>query len=141
MIPIILATHGDFARGIKDGAEMLVGKSEKVEYVSLQPGDDFGVFQKKVSDRARELDEVDGVLVLADLLGGSPYNAVALTMARDDVHIECLTGLNMSMLLTALDQREYCNLLQLVEESKIAGVSNIVSVREKLMEQDEDDTE
>ena len=47
MIPIILATHGDFARGIKDGAEMLVGKSEKVEYVSLQPGDDSAFSRKR----------------------------------------------------------------------------------------------
>ena len=139
MIPIMLVTHGDFARGIMDGAEMLVGKSEKLECVVLRPGDEFGVFQRRIAERVKELDEGEGVLLLADLLGGSPYNAAALTMEQGN--IECLTGLNMSMLLTALDQREYCNLSQLVEVSREAGTSNIVSVREKLLEQITDDEE
>ena len=139
MIPVLLATHGAFARGILDGAEMLVGKSEKLEYIALEPGDDFGVFRENLKKRAAALDEGEGVLVLADLLGGSPYNAVALSM--DGGNIECLTGLNMSMLLTALDQRAYCDLPRLLQECRQAAVANIVSVRDKLLEQDGDDGE
>lgn len=139
MTSILLVTHGTFCQGILDGAEMLVGKQDKLEYIMLEPGDDFGVFQHRVSTRIQEMDEGDGVLVLADLLGGSPYNAVAMSM--DGCKMECLTGLNMSMLLTALDQRAYCALPELVEECRAAGISNIVSVREKLMEQDEDNEE
>ena len=49
------------------------------------------------------MDEGEGVLILVDLLGGSPYNATAKVLSQENV--ECLTGLNLSMLLTALDQR------------------------------------
>ena len=102
MIPVVLVTHGDFAKGLIESSEMLVGKSEDLSYVTLEPSDDFSAFKQKIENEIKAVDSSDGVLLLADLLGGSPYNAAA--MCIDGVHTECLTGLNMSMLLTALDQ-------------------------------------
>ena len=77
---------------------MLVGESEDLSYVTLEPSDDFSAFKQKIENEIKAVDGSDGVLLLADLLGGSPYNAAA--MCIDGVHTECLTGLNMSMLLT-----------------------------------------
>ena len=90
---------------------MLVGKSEDLSYVTLEPSDDFSAFKQKIENEIKAVDSSDGVLLLADLLGGSPYNAAA--MCIDGVHTECLTGLNMSMLLTALDQSVFCGLTEL----------------------------
>lgn len=140
MIPIILATHGPMATSIIESAEMLVGKSEKLVGITLRLSDNFEEFQQKIFAQARQLDEGSGVMILVDLLGGSPYNATAKVLFQEN--IECLTGLNLSMLLTALDQREYCNLKQLTKECKEAAITNIVDVRENLMmELDEDDEE
>lgn len=119
---------------------MLVGKSEKLSYVALEPSDDFSAFRQKIEDEIKAVDSGDGVLLLADLLGGSPYNAAA--MCIDGIHTECLTGLNMSMLLTALDQRDFCALAELAKECKEAAASNIVIVSEQLAQaarEDEDD--
>ena len=138
MIPIILVTHGPMATSIIESAEMLVGKSEKLVGITLQLSDNFEEFQQRIFAQARQLDEGSGVMILVDLLGGSPYNATAKVLSQEN--IECLTGLNLSMLLTALDQREYCDLKQLAKECKEAAITNIVDVRENLMiEQDEDD--
>lgn len=138
MIPIILVTHGPMATSIIESAEMLVGKSEKLVGITLQLSDNFEEFQQKIFAQARQLDEGSGVMILVDLLGGSPYNATAKVLSQEN--IECLTGLNLSMLLTALDQREYCDLKQLAKECKEAAITNIVDVRENLMiELDEDD--
>lgn len=138
MIPILLVTHGPFAQGILESSEMLVGKSEGVEFLTLNPKDDVEIFHEKISQKSKEMDEGAGVLVLVDLLGGSPYNAAARCL-RDGV--ECLTGLNMSMLLTALEQREYCDLQELLEECKNAAVSNVVSVRKYLSDLELDDSD
>lgn len=138
MIPIILVTHGPMATSIIESAEMQVGKSEKLVGITLQLSDNFEEFQQRIFAQARQLDEGSGVMILVDLLGGSPYNATAKVLSQEN--IECLTGLNLSMLLTALDQREYCDLKQLAKECKEAAITNIVDVRENLMiELDEDD--
>ena len=138
MIPIILVTHGPMATSIIESAEMLVGKSEKLVGITLQLSDNFEEFQQRIFAQARQLEEGSGVMILVDLLGGSPYNATAKVLSQEN--IECLTGLNLSMLLTALDQREYCDLKQLAKECKEAAITNIVDVRENLMiELDEDD--
>ena len=131
MIPIILVTHGPMATSIIESAEMLVGKSEKLVGITLQLSDNFEEFQQRIFAQARQLDEGSGVMILVDLLGGSPYNATAKVLSQEN--IECLTGLNLSMLLTALDQREYCDLKQLAKECKEAAITNIVDVRENLM--------
>ena len=68
---------------------MLVGKSEGLSYVTLEPSDDFSAFKQKIENEIKAVDGSDGVLLLADLLGGSPYNAAA--MCIDGVHTECLT--------------------------------------------------
>ena len=37
MIGIILASHGDFAKGIKESSEMIFGSQENLETVMLKP--------------------------------------------------------------------------------------------------------
>lgn len=50
---------------------MLVGKSEDLSYVTLEPSDDFSAFKQKIENEIKAVDSSDGVLLLADLLGGS----------------------------------------------------------------------
>lgn len=137
MISILVVTHGSMARAIIESSEMLVGKSESLHCLALEPGDNIDVFARYVKSQVKALDDGDGVLILVDLLGGSPFNAVGRNMM--ELHAECLTGLNMSMLLTALDQREYCNLVQLKEVCLEAAASNIVDVRATLSDLEIDD--
>lgn len=130
MISILLVSHGPLAAAMIKSSEMLVGRHERLRALSLEQNDDFRVFQESLLAAATELDDGDGVLMLADLLGGSPYNAAAMCMGNG--RFQCLTGLNLSMLLTALDQRELCALPELVGECAAAAASNIVDVRRQL---------
>ena len=68
MIPVVLVTHGDFAKGLIESSEMLVGKSEDLSYVTLEPSDDFSAFKQKIENEIKAVDSSDGVLLLADLL-------------------------------------------------------------------------
>ena len=47
MIPILLVTHGPFAPNLIKTSEMLVGKSEKLEAITLEANDNVKLFQDK----------------------------------------------------------------------------------------------
>ena len=41
MVGILIATHGDFAAGLLNAVELILGKQEKVETIGLRHGDGF----------------------------------------------------------------------------------------------------
>ena len=75
MTGILLVTHGNFANGIVDSVEMLCGPQKNLRVKSLRIADDVEVYAEEVKQAAAEMNEGEGVLILADLLGGSPANA------------------------------------------------------------------
>jgi PTS system mannose-specific IIA component len=96
VIGVILATHGRMAQEMLACAESIAGKLPRALAVSV--GSDVPV------DRARDalavaihdLDAGDGVLVLTDMLGGTPSN---LALGFLDAHVEVVAGVNLPMLL------------------------------------------
>lgn len=101
MIGIVLASHGKFAEGMKDAAEMLFGPLKQVTCVSLEPGQAAEDFQKRLSEAIHEVDEGNGAIILCDVLGGTPSNRAAFLMSKVDV----IAGVNLSLLLELLGQR------------------------------------
>ena len=130
MIGILLATHGSFGEGIMESAEMVMGHSEKLKTIKLLQDDDVTEFRERLVSCLDELDDGDGVLVMLDILGGSPYNVAAASIPGH--HVECLTGLNLPMLLEAVDSRERCSLKELAEESAQAAKNGVIDVKDYL---------
>ena len=135
MIGILVITHGDFADGLLAGATLLAGEHEHVERFGLYPGEAFDEFKEKVQttiSRMAEESEGDGVLVMVDLFGGSPFNAVAFAareLIENNVKFECLTGVNMPMVLEGILTRDAMSLEELrthCMESAAAGVQDLI---------------
>ena len=107
MIGILVTGHGRFATGLKAAVELIAGASDKFRYVDF-PGDST---EKLAEDQNRALDELkdsDGVLILADLVGGSPFkSAVECKFARPDQKIEVIGGSNLPMMLEAASSIEF----------------------------------
>jgi len=126
MIGILICTHGNFGEGIMNSAELISGKQEEVVTLGLSHGDSIEKFIEKVTKSIIQLDKGDGVLVFADLLGASPYNAAAISSKKvGDTKFRCITGVNLPMLLEALMLREYCTLDELTDKALDAGVLGI----------------
>ena len=70
---ILLATHGEFAAGILNSAEIIIGKSEQVQTLCAftDPTKDF---QKQVQTIVEEIQPGDELVVVTDILGGSVNN-------------------------------------------------------------------
>lgn len=130
MIGILLVTHGELGSGIRSSAELLVGTVEQVEVLSLTTGQDIRQLKEQAEQKLDELDSGDGVLVLVDIPGGSPYNVIAQCIRGR--RAECITGVNLSMLVEAIDSRGQSCLGDLAKACLASGIAGIINVREKL---------
>lgn len=131
MIGILLATHGKFAQGIRESVEMLMGEIASLDTICLEEGEDISAFTSGIDAKIKELDDGDGVLLLVDIVGGSPFNVCAMALSKNS-QCECITGLNLPMLVGALDAREYMSLKELKTELISNAKDGIRDVREAL---------
>ncbi|MFI3172436.1 MAG: PTS sugar transporter subunit IIA [Eubacteriales bacterium] len=120
MIGILVATHGTFAEGLINAVELIAGKQEKVMGIGLNHGDSIEGYEEKMVSAIQALDDGDGVLVLVDILGGSPSNC-AIKCMRLENNIKALTAANMPMLVEATMIREVMTLEELSDICMATG--------------------
>lgn len=136
MIGIVLISHGGFAQGLLEAATMIFGSAaEQTQALGLLRQEDPASFSTRLGTAIREVDTGDGVLVLADLLGGTPCNQAA-RYASDRVQI--LTGVNLGMLLEILGMRGAAGALDL-GEILMAGRAGINDYNALLTKDEEDE--
>ena len=73
MIGLVVTGHGHFADGLHTSAQMIAGESEYVRYVNFEEGMSIEQLADKLNAAYAELDACDGIVVLSDLPGGSPF--------------------------------------------------------------------
>ena len=84
-------------------ASMLTPDVSQVASVSLWPEDNPDDFQKELEEKIKEVDTGDGVIILADMLGGTPGNR-AMYSIGDTTRM--LMGMSLPMLLSLLYSRD-----------------------------------
>ena len=105
-IGIVIASHGEFAAGIKQSGSMIFGEQEKVQVVTFMPSEGPTDLHAKIEDAIATFDAEDEVLVLADLWSGSPFNQASAVMGENpERKIAIITGLNLPMLIQAYTER------------------------------------
>ncbi|HEM2876422.1 TPA: PTS mannose transporter subunit IIA, partial [Streptococcus suis] len=91
---ILVASHGNFASGSLMTAEMFVGETtnDRVRTLGLMPGENIVEFEHYFKNQVDELlDSNQEVIVLTDLIGGSPNN-VALSQFLNLDSVDIVTG-------------------------------------------------
>ena len=132
MVKIILVTHGHLAQQMLETAGQIIGK----------PSDDgFATFAvttaASVEKEAAKLHELlqsceDGALILTDIFGGSATN-ISLTASKDLPKCYVITGLNLSMLLTAMNNRKKLSSKELAEKIEADGKRVVINATELLI--------
>ena len=132
MVKIILVTHGQLAHELLETAGLIIGK----------PADDgFATFAvttaASVEKEAAKLKEMlttctDGAIILTDIFGGSATN-ISLTASKDMANCFVITGLNLSMLLTAINSRKKLNAKELAEKIEADGKRAVINTTELLI--------
>lgn len=104
-IPIILASHGPFAQGALECTEMLMGEQSKVQVISVLIDSNIDNLRQQMQESYQKLNNGKGVIILVDILGGTPCNlASELLLNHDDVLLFC--GFNIPVLLEVFNNRE-----------------------------------
>ncbi len=128
MVGIAVISHGSLCEGILDSVSMVAGTMKQTESISLQPGENPDSYQNRVKRAVERLDTGDGVLVLLDLIGGTPFNTICMLSQELNIHI--VTGMNLAMLITAaLERTEDITMDMLAEKVEKAGAQGIRSLR------------
>lgn len=104
MVGIILASHGEFAKGIMQSGSMVFGDQSDVAAVTLMPSDGPEDFRKRLEDAVSTFSDQENVLFLADLWGGTPFNQSS-AYASEHPSWAIVTGLNLPMLIEAYTLR------------------------------------
>lgn len=128
MVGIIVMTHGALSEGIVDASELICGPARQVETLSLRREDNIDNLNVAFKEALGRVDTGDGVLVLVDLLGGSPSNVASMNL-RENPSFQLVTGVNLPMLIEALMSREQgatpAELAASVREAACEGVKHV----------------
>ena len=120
MIGVLLVGHARIASETKIAVEYILGQQvqfQAVDFVHSDTPDEKGLDLSKVLG---SLDEGQGVLVLVDLMGATPWNMVNRVVA--DKHAQLLSGFNVPAVIRAISLRQTClDLNQLAQSSVEAG--------------------
>jgi len=115
-------------RGMVSTAESIVGKQEDVVVLGLSHEDSLAGLCERINVILREVSVPDGVMVLTDMLGGTPCNA-CLPLSTT-YKVEIVSGMNLYMLLSALINRGALKLEDLANKIISDGKKNIANAKE-----------
>ncbi len=105
MVGILIATHGDFAKGILMSLNMVAGEQENLAAVTLQPSMGPDDLRKEMEDAIASFENQDEVLILVDLWGGTPFNQANNIIAGHEDKWAIVAGLNLPLLIDAVFSR------------------------------------
>lgn len=109
MVGIILASHGEFAKGILQSGSMIFGEQEKVQAVTFMPNEGPDDLKAHLEAAIASFDDDDEVLFLVDLWGGSPFNQSNGIFEQHKDKMAIVTGLNLPMLIETYSARMTMN--------------------------------
>lgn len=97
MFGVVVASHGEVAGALVEAAAAMLGPLDRIQAVTVTAGSDLSDTRAGVRAAIHQVDGGEGVLVLCDLLGGTPSN-ICLSIDHG-TRVEVLTGVNLPMLL------------------------------------------
>jgi mannose PTS system EIIA component len=128
MIRILIITHGELGREMLRTAEMIIGKQEDVDTLTLTAQDSLATMNVRVGEILKNIKNSEGTLILTDMLGGTPCNA-CLPFSTD-YNIEIVSGTNLYMLLSAFINRANLDLKGLAVKVISDGQRNIANAKD-----------
>jgi PTS system mannose-specific IIA component len=131
MIGLLIVTHSDLGKEFLNAAEFIVGRLDAAEAVSITQTADSEQIRKMIEEKVSVLDKGEGVLILTDMLGGTPSN-ISLSFLKEEM-VEVLTGVNLPMVIAIAQARAEMDLSRLAEMAQEAGKTSI-SLASKLLE-------
>ena len=132
MICLIIITNGNLALELKSAMEHIIGTQTNVAIFCITPDDDIDIQKNNIQKTIKEVNQGNGVIILTDMFGATPSN-LALNFLEPGI-IEIISGVNLPMLVKIGQSRSDGNILEVIQEGKVAAQKYISIASEILSE-------
>ncbi|WP_122643048.1 PTS sugar transporter subunit IIA [Luxibacter massiliensis] len=122
---ILILTHGNWGEECVRGAEMIIGKIQDLSAYSLEPSDNLDELIEYIEKDIKER-HIEHPIVISDLKDGSTSHGATYI-----AHVSgglAVSGLNLSLLITAVNERGECDEGRLYELMLQRGKENISNI-------------
>jgi mannose/fructose-specific phosphotransferase system component IIA len=120
MIGVLLLGHARIASETKQAVEHILGQQSQFQAIDIINSDMPDTEDADLSIVLEGLNQGQGVLILVDLLGATPWNMVNRVV--ENQHVILLSGFNVPTVIQAMSMRQDCtDLNQLAQSSVEAG--------------------
>ncbi len=123
MIGILIISHSHIGKELLKATELILGQVEAAEAISIIQAIETEKILKEITEKIKQLDNGQGVIILTDMFGGTPSN-LSLSFLKEG-HVEVLTGVNLPMVVAIAQERDHLSLNELGEKAKQAGLRSI----------------
>ena len=121
MIGILLLTHAPLGQAfISAASHVFHGPPERLEAIDMVADESRSNVQERARDIINRLDDGNGVLVMTDIMGGTPCNCC--DQLSEPGRVNVIAGISLPMLLRAITYRS--DTLDVVTEMALAGGQN-----------------
>ncbi|MEK6742569.1 MAG: PTS sugar transporter subunit IIA [Nitrospirota bacterium] len=129
MVGLVIVCHEDMGAELVRAAEMIVGRIEAVETVSVKQDSAPETLRDRIQGAIKKVDRKKGVMLFTDMFGGTPSN-IALAFLGDSV--EVVSGVNLSMVIKFANHRDEKTLPELAKLVQEAAQKSIVIASQML---------
>ena len=124
MIGLVVVTHSQLGEALIEAAEFISGsRPQGIVSVSIDLNQNVDRLREKVAAGIKKVNRDQGVLILTDMFGGTPSN-ISYSFLEEG-RIEVLSGVNLPILVHALDNRGKITLAELASSLESLGKKSI----------------
>ena len=128
---LVLVSHGEFAAGLKTSLMMLAGQRDDVIASGLPDGKTADEFAEIFKESVKDIHEDDEIVLLADIVGGSPLTTALNVLAEKGLMEKTTTIGGMNLMKDTLQGDSF---VQAVLSEATTALQEF-----KVVEDDEDD--
>jgi PTS system mannose-specific IIA component len=122
MIGLLLVAHAGVAGELLAAAEMIVGKLELAEAVSIEANASAATVMASIKAAVTRVSG-EGAIIMTDMFGGTPSN-MSISFLKEG-EVEVLTGVNLPMLIRFTQERGRSSLGDLALKLRDSGREGI----------------
>jgi len=124
MIGIVIVTHSQLGDALIGAAEFIIGsRPGSIESISIDLSENAEKLRGKIDRGIKKVMGQEGVIILTDMFGGTPSNLSYSFL--EEGHIEVLSGVNLPILIQAVNMRKKMKLDQLAANLEAFGKKSI----------------
>jgi len=125
MVGIVVVGHAGLARALVEAVVAIAGPQEALIAVDLAPDQSPESFQAALRRALQQADQGEGVLLLADMAGGTPANQALLLRRALPRPYPIVAGVNLPLLLEVTLVRTGTTPETLARRATTAGIQSI----------------